>query len=121
MLNGYQLNGGRGQHRNTQGWRQQRNAGRGGLVPTADGLRQRDLHGNILRNVEDYWGDQIRPKEEHQLRIVFQNINRFPMYASDPKNDSIRAFLKGIQADIVGMAELGICWPKLPTKDRIWE
>jgi hypothetical protein len=43
------------------------------------------------------------------------------MYASDPKNDSIRAFLKGIQADIVGMAELGICWPKLPTKDRIWE
>jgi hypothetical protein len=43
------------------------------------------------------------------------------MYSNDSKNDSIRAFIKGVQADIVGMAELGICWHRLPTKDRLWE
>jgi hypothetical protein len=58
--------------------------------------------------MEDYWGDKIRPKEEDHLRIVFQNINRFPMYAGDPKNESIWACLKGIQANIIGMAELGL-------------
>ena len=29
--------------------------------------------------------------------------------------------LKGIQANIVGMAELGLRWHKIPTKDRLWE
>jgi hypothetical protein len=43
------------------------------------------------------------------------------MHATDPKNDSIRAFIKGTNTDIVGMAEMGICWHRLPTKDRIWE
>jgi hypothetical protein len=90
-------------------------------VSSGDGFRQRDLYGNILRDMEDYWGDKIRPKEEDHLRIVFQNINRFPMYAGDPKNESIHACLKGIQADIIGMAELGLRWHKLPTKDRLWE
>lgn len=96
-------------------------AGRVGQGLANDGYLQRDLHGRIQRNPEEFWGDRIRPKEENHLRIAFQNINRFPMYASDPKNDSIRAFVKGINADIVGMAEMGICWHRLPTKERIWE
>jgi hypothetical protein len=43
------------------------------------------------------------------------------MHSNDPKNQSIRAFIKGVQADVIGMVELGICWSQLPTKDRIWE
>ena len=80
-------------------------AGREGRMSSDDGFRQLDLHGNIIRNMDEYWGDRIRPKEEYHLRIVFQNINRFPMYSGDSKNESIRACLKGFQADIVGMAE----------------
>jgi hypothetical protein len=68
----------------------------------------RDLHGNILQDMEDYWGDKIRPKEENHLWIVFQNINHFLMYESDSKNKSIQACIKGIQADIVGLVELGL-------------
>ena len=109
LLNGYLTNGGQGQQRNYSGGRQDGNIN-GGInntgVTIADGqttntnsndsLRQRTLNGTILRNPSDYWGDQIRPKEEHQLRIIFQNINRFPLSSQDPKNDSIRAFLKGV-------------------------
>jgi hypothetical protein len=44
------------------------------------------------------------------------------MHATDPKNDSIRVFIKGTNADIVGLAEMGICWHRLPTKYQIvWE
>jgi hypothetical protein len=71
--------------------------------------------------MEEYWGDRIRPKEEYHLRILFQNINRFPMYSGDSKNKLIRACLKGIQANIFGLAELGLKWHKIPTKDRLWE
>jgi len=52
---------------------------------------------------------------------MFQNINRFPMFTNDSKNDSIREFINGTQADIVGMVEMGICWHQLPMKDRLWE
>jgi hypothetical protein len=122
LLNGYLSSGGMGQQGQRLGRRRVQTVGRGeGRVITTDTFHQRDLHGNILRNMEDYWGDLIRPKEENHLRVVFQNINRFPMYSSDPKNETIRAFLKGIQADIVGMVELGICWHQLPMKDRLWE
>jgi hypothetical protein len=71
--------------------------------------------------MEDYWGDPIRPKEDNHLHVVFPNINRFPMSASNPKNDTIRACLKGLQADIVGMVEMGINWHKHPTRDHLWE
>lgn len=72
--------------------------------------------------MEDYWGDPICPKEANHLCIVFQNINQFPMYANDPKNEMIRACLKGLQVNyIVGMAEMGICWHQLPMKDHLWE
>jgi hypothetical protein len=89
--------------------------GRGeGRLVSADTYQQRNLHGNILRNREDYWGNPIHPKEDNHLRVVFQNINQFPMNASDPKNETIRACLKGIQANIMGMVEMGISWHKLP-------
>jgi hypothetical protein len=86
-----------------------------------DGLTQQDLHGNTIRNTNDWWGDHFRPKEEHHLRLIFQNINRFPTYRSHPKNDSLREFMKGTQADIVGLVEMGLKWHKLPTRDRLWE
>lgn len=123
LLNGYSTRGGRGHPARTSNRGRQTggSAGRDGLGPATDGYRQRDLHGSIQRNPEDFWGDRISPKEEHHLRIVFQNINRFPMHSNDPKNQSIRAFIKGVQADVIGMVELGICWSQLPTKDRIWE
>jgi hypothetical protein len=47
-------------------------AGRGeGRLVLADTYRQQDLHGNILRNMEDYWGDPIYPKEDNHLCMVF--------------------------------------------------
>ena len=113
------MNRGRGQPRNTNGQRRSGTAGWDERTPTADGYQH--LHGNILRNPEDYWGNQFRPKEEHHLRIIFQNINRFPMLKNDPKNASIREFMNGTQADIVGMAEMGMCWHWLPMKERLWE
>jgi hypothetical protein len=121
LLNGYSTNGGRGQPWNNNGRRRQRATGREGRTIADDGFCQRDLHGNTLRNAEDYWGDQFQPKEEHHLRIIFQNINHFPMFKNDSKNDSIREFINGTQADIVGMVEMGICWNRLPMKDRLWE
>ena len=86
-----------------------------------DGLQQLDLHGQTLRDRIDYWGDQLRPKEDDHLQIVFQNINRFPRYPNDVKNESLREFIKGTQADIMGMAEMGIFWPWIPTQERLWE
>jgi hypothetical protein len=43
------------------------------------------------------------------------------MFTHDSKNDSIREFMNGTQADIIGMVEMGICWHRLPLKDRLWE
>jgi hypothetical protein len=43
------------------------------------------------------------------------------MYVSNPKNETIRACLKGIQANIMGMVEMGISWHKLRMQDRLWE
>jgi hypothetical protein len=43
------------------------------------------------------------------------------MFKYDSKNDSIREFMNGTQADIVGMVERGICWHRPPMKDRLWE
>lgn len=76
LLNGYQSSGRMGQQGHHHGWRWPQAAGRVvGQVSTANNFRQWYLQGTILRSMENYWGNQIHPKEENHLQVVFQNIN----------------------------------------------
>ena len=67
------------------------------------------------------WGDALRTKPEHTLRIGLQNIGGFPHYTTNIKNRQIRAAISGGEFDIFALTETNTCWHRLPIQDRLPE
>jgi len=59
------------------------------------------------------------PKAPSSFRIVFQNINGLPIRSSNPKLDSIQAFINAHQVDVMGLSELNSAWHLIPTASRL--
>lgn len=72
------------------------------------------------------FGDIIKNKQDHILRIGFQNIGGFPVRKSKLKEDVIRQGLIKWDFDIFGAAETNLDWrlckeeEKLPHRTNSW-
>lgn len=75
----------------------------------------------ILDGNNDEWGNKLGNKSKNGLRVAFQNINGFPRYREQKKNDEIREFMNGNRLDIYGMGEINRCWKNIPYVDSLYE
>jgi hypothetical protein len=83
---------------------------------------QRDLHGNAqeLNDVEAY-GDTMRKKSNHTLRIMLHNINRLPIDGRSAKSRKLLSTIATKQIDIALLTEVGLYWKKINSRDRWYE
>ena len=58
-------------------------------------------------------------KASSSLRIVFQNINGLPIRSSNPKLDSLQAFINNNHVDVMGLSELNSVWHLIPTTSHL--
>jgi Reverse transcriptase (RNA-dependent DNA polymerase) len=68
-----------------------------------------------------HWGDSLRPKSSHSLRIAFRNINSFPMSAANSRNLELTKDINDGGFDILGLGETNIAWNRLPEADSLKE
>ena len=90
------------------------------------GARQRKIHTeNISRNrrTEDkpHWGDKLRSKHHHMIRICFGNINNIGQHRLSDKTVQLKECIEKNEIDLMNMAEMGIHWNSIPHRDSIWE
>jgi len=66
-------------------------------------------------------GDKEWDKLEGTLRFAFQNINGFNFDKEKVKYKRVYNFMDKFEVDAMGIAESNTYWPKLNTKERLWD
>ena len=66
-------------------------------------------------------GDKDWEKIDGTVRLAFQNINGFNFDKEQIKYKRIYNFLESYSIDTIGIAESNTYWPKLNTKERLWD
>ena len=51
------------------------------------------------------------------MRIAHLNVGRFPLSPDDPKQSEFFDWVRSIQADLVGVSEVGLKWNKMKEKE----
>ena len=72
---------------------------------------------------DDQWGDRMEGylKDERNLRIGAINCGGLPGYNRDPKNESIKQTLLGLDLDICGLSEVNQHWRKVDHYNQLRE
>ena len=76
---------------------------------------------NHRNNSVDRWGDKINTKEPNIVRVSFNNINNIGQTRDSYKTTDLKEFIERRDIDFMCLAELGVYWPSVPDKDRLWE
>ncbi len=66
-----------------------------------------------------HFGDYIQLKQEHTLRLGFQNIGGISAEKNRIKDDIIRCGIEKFDFDIFGMAEVNTNWTYVQEPDRL--
>ena len=72
-------------------------------------------------NEDDWWGHQLRGKQDKAVRISFVNVNSLGLTSLAIKNEDIRQYMELENVDVMGLAEVNVHWDKVEPRDNIWE
>ena len=72
---------------------------------------------NETQNIEIF-GNVMEKKMEHELRIIYININSLPTRSSHPKNRMIYDAITTCEGDVLAMTEINKYWPKVEEQDK---
>ena len=80
---------------------------------------QLDLHKrNITIEDAETFGHEMGSKDESTFRVVFHNVNCFPIDYRDPKSREAISQLYKSEADVYAMAEIGLNWGSIDAGDQ---
>ena len=68
-----------------------------------------------------HWGDKIRNKHQHMIRICFGNVNNLGQRRDSYKTLQLQEVINNKDIDLMCMAEIGIHWNSIPAADNLWE
>ena len=63
----------------------------------------------------------MRSKLDGTVRIVFNNVNHLGQTAESAKSMDLKEFIGRHKVDFMCMAETGVNWHRVPSKDTLWE
>lgn len=67
------------------------------------------------------WGDVRMQENEGGFRIGFWNCGGIPLSKQDGKNFMIRDWIRAQKFDVIGLSELNVHWPLVPSSNRLRE
>jgi hypothetical protein len=67
------------------------------------------------------WGNMLHRKNDNTVRLAFRNIKSLPTKAENNRNDELIQDINDGEFEILGLAEINLCWNNLCEKDRIKE
>ena len=87
------------------------------------GNRQSKIQNTRNRQMEDtpHWGDKIRSKHQHMVRICFGNVNNIGQNKTSYKTLQLQEVIENKDIDLMCMAETGVHWKSIPAEHNLWE
>ncbi len=82
-------------------------------------LQQTTLSGEKLNDKDnEYYGDEMKAKEENTFRVVSQNVQLLPEAATSSRSRRAVNTISKTEADVFLMAETKLFWPKVANKNK---
>ena len=92
-------------------------SGRRGGPPTNDLHITYNSHQHASN---DKHGDDVRKKQPHTCRILFQNIGGLAARSTDDQNLQWRQMMRQFKVDICGFSEINLNWNKINEADQLY-